>query len=49
MNLSGSPPVYLNVQLDPWRKRTAITHEAAVRAGETLHSFYMLFVRIEAC
>jgi hypothetical protein len=48
MNLRGSPPVYLNVQLDPMRKRTTITHEAAVRVGETFHSFYMLFVRTEA-
>ncbi len=48
VNLRGSPPVYLNVQLDPMRKRTTITHEAAVRAGETFHSFYMLFVRTEA-
>jgi hypothetical protein len=48
MNLRGSPPVHLNVQLDPIRKRTTITHEAAVRVGETFHSFYMLFVRTEA-
>ncbi len=48
MNLRGSPPVYLNVQLDPMRKRTTITHEAAVRIGETFHSFYLLFVRTEA-
>jgi hypothetical protein len=48
MNLRGCPPVYLNVQLDPMRKRTTVTHEAAVRAGETLHSFYMLFVRTES-
>jgi hypothetical protein len=48
MNLRGGPPVYLNVQLDPMRKRSTVTHEAAVRAGETFHSFYMLFVRTEA-
>ncbi len=48
INLRGGPPVYLNEQLDPMRKRTTITHEAAVRAGETFHSFYMLFVRTEA-
>jgi hypothetical protein len=48
VNLRGSPPVYLNVQLDPMRKRTTITHEAEVRAGETFHSFYMLFERTEA-
>ncbi len=44
-HLRGSPPVYLNAQLDPMRKQTTIDHEAAVRAGET---FYMLFVRTEA-
>ncbi len=48
MNLRGGPLVYLNVQLDPMRKRSTVTHEAAVRAGETFHSFYMLFVRTEA-
>ncbi len=48
VNLRGSPPVYLNVQLDPMKKRTTIIHEAAVRAGEMFHSFYMLFVRTEA-
>jgi len=42
VNLRGSPPVYLNVQLDRMRKRTTITQEAAARA------FYMLFVRTEA-
>jgi hypothetical protein len=50
VNLKGSPPVYLNdVQLDPLRRRTTITHEAAVRVGQTFHSFYLLFVRTEAC
>jgi hypothetical protein len=48
MNLRGNPPVYLNVQLDPMRKRTTITHEASVRIGETFDSFYMLFPRTEA-
>jgi hypothetical protein len=48
VNLRGSPPVYLNVQLNPMRKQTTITHEAAVRVGETFHSFYLLFVRTEA-
>jgi hypothetical protein len=48
MNSRGSPPRYLNVQLDPMRKRTTITHEAAVRVGETFHSFYLLFLRTEA-
>jgi hypothetical protein len=35
VNLWGDPPVYLNVQLDPQRPRTTITHEAAARAGQT--------------
>jgi hypothetical protein len=48
MNLRGNPPVYLNVQLDPMRKRSTITHEAAVRIGESFDSFYMLFARTEA-
>jgi hypothetical protein len=37
--------VYLNVQLDPQRRQTTISHEAAVRAGQTYHLFYMVFVR----
>ncbi len=45
VNLRGSPPVHLNVQLDPMRRRTTITHEAGVRVGQTFHSFYLLFVR----
>ncbi len=48
VNLRGSPPVNLNAQLDPMRKQTTITHEAAVRVGQTFHSFYLLFVRMEA-
>ena len=48
VNLRGSPPVYLNVQLDLMRKRITITHEAAVRLGQTFYSFYLLFVRTEA-
>ncbi len=28
MNRGVNPPVYLNVQLDPMRKRSTITHEA---------------------
>ncbi len=48
VNLRGSPPVYLNVQLDPMRQQTTITQEAAVKVGETFHSFYMLFMRMEA-
>ncbi len=47
-HLRGSPPVYLNVQLDPLRRRTSIKHEAAVRVGQTFHSFYLLFVRTES-
>ncbi len=35
VNLRGSPPVNLNVKLDPQRWRTTITHEAAVRSGQT--------------
>jgi hypothetical protein len=45
LNRRDNPPVYLNVQLDPMRKRSTITHEAAVRTGEP---FYMLFARTEA-
>jgi hypothetical protein len=48
VNLRGSPPAYLNVQLYPMRRRTTITHDAAVRVGQTFHSFYLLFVRREA-
>jgi hypothetical protein len=48
MNLRGNPPVYLNVQLDPMMKLSTITHEAAVRIGESFDSFYMLFARTEA-
>ncbi len=40
--------MYLNVQLDPMRQRSTITHEAAVRIGETFDSFYMLLARTEA-
>ncbi len=29
------------------RKRSAITHEAAVRTGESYEPFYMLFARAE--
>ncbi len=48
LNRRGNPPVYLNVQLDPMRKRSTITHEAAVRIGEPFEPFYMLFARTEA-
>jgi hypothetical protein len=47
MNRRGSSPVYLNVELDPMRKRSTITHEAAVRTGESYEPFYMLFARAE--
>ncbi len=48
LNRRGNPPVYLNVQLDPMRKQSTITHEAAVRPGEPFEPFYMLFARTEA-
>jgi hypothetical protein len=47
MNPRGGPPIYLNVELDPMRKRSTITHEAAVRTGESYEPFYMLFARAE--
>jgi hypothetical protein len=40
--------VYLNVQLDPLRRRTTSTHEAAVRSGQTLHLFSMIFMRADS-
>ncbi len=43
----GWPLIYLDVELDPVRKRSAITHEAAVRTGESYEQFYMLFARAE--
>jgi hypothetical protein len=46
MNRRGSPPIYLNVELDPMRKRSTITHEAAVRTGESYEPFCMLFSNI---
>jgi hypothetical protein len=45
MNQRGSSPVYLNVELDPMRKGSTITHEAAVRTWEPYEPFYMLFAR----
>ncbi len=45
--LRGSPPVYLNVQLDPQRRLTTITHEAVVRLVQTFHSFYMIFTLLQ--
>ncbi len=47
MNQRGYPLVNLNVELDPMRKRSTITHEAAVRTGEPFEPFYMLFARAE--
>jgi hypothetical protein len=47
MNRRGSSPIYLNVELDPMRKRSTITHEAAVRTGESYEPFYMLSARAE--
>jgi hypothetical protein len=47
MNRRGGSPIYLNVELDPMRKQSTITHEAAVRAGESYEPFYMLFARAE--
>ncbi len=47
MNRRGGPPIYLNVELDPMRMRSAITHEAAVRTGELYEPFYMLSARAE--
>ncbi len=47
MNRNGNSPVYLNVELDPMRKRSTIIHEAAVRTGEPYELFYMLFARAE--
>ncbi len=46
MNHKGSP-TFLNVELDPMRKRSTITHEAAVRIGLPYEEFYMLFARAE--
>jgi hypothetical protein len=47
MNRRGGSPIYLNVELDPMRKRSTITNEAAVRTGESYEPFYMLFARAE--
>ncbi len=47
MNRKGGSPMYLNVELDPMRKRSTITHEAAVRIGMPYEPFYMLFARAE--
>ncbi len=47
MNRRGGPPIYLKLELDPMRNRSTITHEAAVRTGESYEPFYMLFARAE--
>jgi hypothetical protein len=47
MNQKGDPPVYLNVELDPMRQRSTITHEAAARIGRQYEAFHMLFARAE--
>ncbi len=47
MNRKGDPPMYLNVEPDPMRQRSTITHEAAVRIGMRYEPFYMLFARAE--
>jgi hypothetical protein len=47
MNHKGGPPTFLNVELDPMRKWSTVTHEAAVRIGIPYKPFYMLFARAE--
>jgi hypothetical protein len=47
MNRRGGAPIYLNVELDPMRKRSTIPPEAAVRTGMSYEPFYMLFARAE--
>jgi hypothetical protein len=47
MNRRGGPPMHLNVELDPMRQQSTITHEAAVRIGMRYEPFYMLFARAE--
>ncbi len=47
MNRKGGPPMYLNLELDRMRKRSTITHEAAVRIGMLYEPFYMLFAKAE--
>jgi hypothetical protein len=39
--------MYLNVELDPMRQRSAVTHEAAARIGRQYEAFHMLFARAE--
>jgi hypothetical protein len=47
MNQRDGSLTYLNVELDPMRKRSTVTHEAAVRTGASYEPFYMLFARAE--
>jgi hypothetical protein len=47
MNQKGGPPTYLNVELDPTRQRSTITHEAAGRMGRQYGTSYMLSARAE--
>jgi hypothetical protein len=39
--------MYLNVELDPMRQRSTITHEAAVRMGMRYEPSYVLSARAE--
>jgi hypothetical protein len=47
MNRKGSSLMYLNVELDPMRQRSTITHEAAVRMGMRYEPSYVLSARAE--
>jgi hypothetical protein len=47
MNQKGGPPMYLNVELDPTRQRSTITHEAAARMGRPHGASYMISARAE--
>jgi hypothetical protein len=47
MNQKGGPPMYLNVELDPTRQRSTITHEAAARIGRPDGVSYMISARAE--
>ncbi len=48
MNLRGNPRCTSTCSWIRLRKRSTITHEAAVRIGEPFEPFYMLFARTEA-
>ena len=41
MNQKGGPPMYLNVELDPMRQWSTVTHEAAARIGRQYEAFYI--------